>query len=57
LVAHLLSLNAGFDYPEARPVAPEPKKAEHGAAPAKHEEKPTPAAAPDEKKKQEAPKK
>lgn len=56
LVAYLLSLNFGYDYPEARPVAPEPKKAGHGAAPAKHEEKPMPTAAPDEKKK-EAPKK
>jgi cytochrome c oxidase cbb3-type subunit II len=56
LVAYLLSLNSGYDYPEARPVAPEPKKAEHGAAPAMHEVKPIPAAAPDEKKK-EAPKK
>jgi cytochrome c oxidase cbb3-type subunit 2 len=54
LVAFLLSLNTGFDYPEARPVAPEPK-AGHAAAPAgKHEEKPVPAAAPDEKKKEGA---
>ena len=56
LVAYLSSLNAGFDYPEARPVVV-PKK-EHAAAPAgKHEEKPVMTAAPDEKKKQEAPKK
>jgi cytochrome c oxidase cbb3-type subunit II len=54
LVAYLLSLNTGYDYPEARPVAPPAKKAE--AAPSKHVEKPIPAAAPDEKKK-EAPKK
>jgi cytochrome c oxidase cbb3-type subunit II len=57
LVTYLLTLNSGYDYPEARPVAPEPKKAGHAAAPAaKHEEKPVPTAAPDEKKK-EAPKK
>jgi cytochrome c oxidase cbb3-type subunit 2 len=35
LVAHLLSLNTGFDYPEARPVVV--PKAEHAAG--KHEEK------------------
>jgi cytochrome c oxidase cbb3-type subunit 2 len=39
LVAYLLSLNTGYDYPEARPVAPEAKKGGHAAAPAgKHEE-------------------
>jgi cytochrome c oxidase cbb3-type subunit 2 len=39
LVAHLLSLNNGYDYPEARPAAPEAKKGGHAAAPAAHEEK------------------
>jgi cytochrome c oxidase cbb3-type subunit 2 len=50
LAAYLLSLNNPYDYPEARPVAPE-KKAE--PAPAHPPEKPVPTAAPDEKKKQE----
>lgn len=58
LAAYLLSLNTGYDYPEARPAPPEAQKGEHAAAPpAKHEEKPVPTAAPDEKKKMEAPKK
>jgi cytochrome c oxidase cbb3-type subunit II len=53
LVAYLLSLNTGYDYPEARPVAPV-KEAAHatGPVPAKHEVTPIPTAAPDEKKKQ-----
>lgn len=48
LVAYLLSLNSGYDYPEARPVVTEVKKAGNAPAPAK----PVPAAAPDEKKKE-----
>jgi cytochrome c oxidase cbb3-type subunit II len=49
LVAYLLSLNNAYDYPESRPMAPV-KKAE--PAPPHGAEKPIPAAAPDEKKKQ-----
>jgi cytochrome c oxidase cbb3-type subunit II len=54
LVTYLLSLNTGYDYPEARPVAPAAKAAGHatGAVPEKHDVKPVPAAAPDEKKHQ-----
>lgn len=40
LVAHLLSLNAGFDFPEARPVVV--PKTEHAASAGKHEEKAAP---------------
>lgn len=48
LVAYLLSLNQSYVYPEARPLE---KKAEagHGAAPAKTEDKGTPAALPEKK--------
>lgn len=53
LVAYLLSLNTGYDYPEARPVAPEKKAEATGPVPAKHEVTPIPAAAPDEKKPQQ----
>lgn len=45
LVAHLLSLNAGFDYPEARPVVVpkhEHAAAKHGEKAAPHVEKETP---------------
>jgi cytochrome c oxidase cbb3-type subunit 2 len=49
LAAHLLSLNNAYDYPESRPVAPAAKA---GPAPAHGPEKPIPAAAPDEMKKQ-----
>jgi cytochrome c oxidase cbb3-type subunit II len=49
LVTYLLSLNNTYDYPEARPVAPT-KKVE--TLPPHGQEKPIPAAAPDEKKKQ-----
>ena len=52
LVAYLLSLNTGYDYPEARPVEPAKTEAAHGAVPAKHEVTPIPTAAPDEKKKE-----
>jgi cytochrome c oxidase cbb3-type subunit II len=51
LVAYLLSLNTGYDYPEARPVAPEKKEPAAGPVPKKHEVTPIPATAPDEKKK------
>lgn len=54
LAAYLQSLNTTYDYPESRPVAPA-KKAE--ATPPHAPEKPVPAAAPDEKKKQGEPKK
>ena len=50
LVAYLLSLNTSYVYPEARPLPPQAAEGAHGAVPAKHDEKPIPAAAPDEKK-------
>ena len=50
LVAYLLGSNNAYDYPEARPVAPE-KKAEPAAAPGPVT--PIPATAPEPKKKQE----
>jgi cytochrome c oxidase cbb3-type subunit II len=51
LVAYLLGLNNTYVYPESRPVVPE--QAAAPAAPAPAEVTPIPAAAPDEKKKQE----
>lgn len=59
LVAYLLSLRHGFQYPEAAPYTPSadataPAK---GTIPEKHPVTPVPAAAPDEKKTQEQPKK
>jgi cytochrome c oxidase cbb3-type subunit II len=54
LVAYLLSLNTGYDYPEAQPVAPKKAPAAQGGpVPAKHDVTPIPAAAPDEKKPQQ----
>lgn len=49
LVTYLLSLNNAYDYPESRPVAP----AQAAPVPPHGQEKPVPAAAPDEKKKLE----
>jgi cytochrome c oxidase cbb3-type subunit 2 len=54
LVAFLLSLNNAYDYPESRPVAP---AATEEPAPAPQSVTPLPAAAPDEKKKEEEQKK
>jgi cytochrome c oxidase cbb3-type subunit II len=49
LVSYLLSSQASYDYPEAKPFVP---PAPAGAASAVRDEKPVPAAAPDEKKKE-----
>jgi hypothetical protein len=54
LAAYLLSLKTTFDYPESRPVEPA-KKVE--TLPNPPPATPIPAAAPDEKKKLEEPKK
>ncbi len=60
LVAYLLSLNHGFQYPEAVPYtapAQQAAPAAKGPIPEQHPVTPVPAAAPDEKKNQEQPKK
>lgn len=59
LAAYLLSLNQSFQYPEAEPYQDPAAKAEPAAGPApeKIPVTPVPAAAPDEKKQQEQPKK
>lgn len=53
LIAYLQSLNQGYAYPEARPVAPKSVEKKAAPAPGGQTVTPIPAAAPDEKKKQE----
>lgn len=59
LAAYLQSLKTGYDYPEARPYVPPATEPEPAAAPPpeQHPITPIPAAAADEKNRQEEPKK